>query len=465
MAKGITIFGTLNGTLGETVYYRSGGEQKQRIRIRKPKNPQTNKQLYQRARFAAAGMFYTHGRQSFFPYAFEDKRPNESNFNAFMRNNIALAYPVSKSVVDSVAYPIINDWIVSKGSLPKLQVERFSWDNGETDGVTFTFPKYTSMSAITTMQELSRALIETGDYENGDIITFLTILTDVRLSSTGYGIYPEISPTISEAAHWFIKQFNVNVADTTPLSTYGLAARIEDNNTIRLGIVGANSSWWTNQLAAGTVIHSRVRGSRTMVSTQQLVLSATADTQLKTFLIGNYQQYVEEVIANWRTGDVSTVIRPEETLQGANSINLDFTPEPARTLNVKVTQGSINGQKVSIRPGMIGTPGQTNQIVMSFDFGEEAEDLRTTIVKFTSSYNNQQYTLNYQDSQNITVATTESGSPYNASVNVGIGDIMIVSTNNTTEPLLTPWPITIDSITIDGVTYNNFAYEDETTGE
>lgn len=329
MAKGISIFGTLNGTLGETVYYRSGGEQKQRIRVRRPKNPQTNKQIFQRARFSAAGMFYTHGRQAFFPYAFEDRKQNESNFNAFMRNNTALAYPVSKSVINNVAYPILQNWVITKGSLPSLGVYRHSLDEGKTTGLAFNVPNYTSLESINTMADLSRALIATGDYNNGDIITFLTILTDISLDSPAYGLYPAIVPSESSSSHWFIRQFNLNTADTTQLENYNISAVVLESNEIRIAVWGYNTSWWPNQLAAGTIVHSRVKGSRTQVSTQALILSEYADEQINTLLVNNYATYVNEVIENWRSGEESVTIRPTEILQGSNSVNFDFVPEPA----------------------------------------------------------------------------------------------------------------------------------------
>lgn len=348
MAKGITIFGTLNGTLGDTVYFRSGGEQKQRIRIRKPKNPQTSKQIFQRARFSAAGMFYAHGRQSFFPYAFEDKRAGESNFNAFMRNNIARAYPVSKAVVDNVAYPIVNDWVVTKGSLPPLNCYLHSSDEGRTMGVAFDVPNYTNLASVNTIADLSNVLIATGDYDNKDIVTFLTILTDILIPAPAYGLYPEIEPSASSSAHWFIYQFNLNTADTTPLSNYRISADNILNNHIRIHVWGANTSWWPNQIACGTIIHSRVRGSRTQVSTQQLVLSETAQTQLANFLAQNYNTYIDEVIANWKTGAVTAVIKPTEILQGSNSVNIDFEPvvEPeivALTMSPEEVSFSMEG--------------------------------------------------------------------------------------------------------------------------
>lgn len=341
MATGITIFGTLNGTLGETVYYREGGVQRQRIRVRRPKNPQTNKQLFQRAKFSAAGMFYSHGRQSFFPYAFEDKKKNESNFNVFMRNNASIAYPVSKSVVNNVAYPILHNWVVTKGSLPTLKTYRYSADEGNTQGLAFDVPLYGSTATVNTMADLSKALIETGDYDNGDIITFLTILTDITIDTPAYGLYPEIVPSRSESAHWFIRQFNLNTADTTPLSTYNIGADVLEGNVLRIYVWGHNTSWWPNQLAAGTIVHSRVKGSKTQVSTQALVLSETADLQVNTYLAENYATYVDEIIGNWRTGEQTIILQPTETLQGANSINFNFQPEPEHT-EVSITMNPAN---------------------------------------------------------------------------------------------------------------------------
>lgn len=460
MAKGIDVFGTLNGTLGEKVYYRSGGEQKSRIRVRKPKNPQTSKQIFQRARFSSAGMFYAHGRQSFFPYAFEDKRAGESNFNAFMRNNIARAYPVSKSVVDNVAYPIINDWIVTKGSLPSLECYLHSADEGRTTGLAFDVPNYTNISSVNTIADLSRVLIATGDYDNKDIVTFLTILTDMRISTPAYGLYPEITPTEAQAAHWFIYQFNLNTADHTPLENYRITAENILNDKIRINVWGPNTSWYDDQLACGTIIHSRVKGSRTQVSTQQLVLSQTAQAQLYTYLAPNYSTYIDEVLANWRTGDVSVQIRPTEVLQGANSVNYDFTPDTPENLVVQIYSAtSVEGSWLRYYGRAIGEAGHRNDILYSLQFVVNGQQVAFSSLKFNLEGTEQVLSLPADDGETITIGQTTDGD-WEGSVS-NISDTLYIQADQDTSPATITKinAIKLLEVVIDGTTYTQFTYE------
>lgn len=324
MAKGISIFGTLNGTLGETVYYRSGGEQKQRIRVRRPANPKTNKQIIQRGKFSSAGMFYAHGRQSFFPYAFEDKRKGESNFNAFMRNNIAHAYPVSKAVVDSIAYPVLNTWLITKGSLPSLDYFQV---RGESTGdyyPGFGLEVPTIDNAPTTVAELSNILISTGDFEDGDIITFLVIDTGIETNSGVNTYYPEISPTEADAASWKLFQFNLNTRDTNTLASYGLQAEKSTSTFLRVYAKAANMLINESYVYGYAVIHSRVTKNGTKVSSQQIELGLYTDMCINNTIKERQAAYEQEVIDNWRDGTVTVSVRPQETLQGANSVNFEF---------------------------------------------------------------------------------------------------------------------------------------------
>lgn len=465
MAKGIFAFGTLVGKLGDVIYYRSGGQQHSRPRIRKPKNPQTNKQLFQRARFSAAGMFYSHGRQAFFPYSFEDKKQNESYFNAFMRNNTHLAYPVSKSVVNNVSYPILQNWVVTKGSLPTIEAYRHSPDNGNTIGLAFNFPLYSSQNSINTMADLSRALIATGDFDNGDILTFLTILTDMRLDATAYGLYPEIVPVQSRSARWFIRQFNVNTADTTQLSSYNIAATITEDNEVRVNVWGYNTSWWPNQLAGGTIVHSRVKGSHTQVSTQALVLSEVADEQINSLLVQNYAEYVDAVINNWRTSEQDIVIQPTEILQGSNSINFNFQPEPGPgptppepdKPELRISAGELVNGFIRPASSWIGQTGRTDQRLIDFQIYLNGEIARASLMKIASEQSSDIIDLPEENGSGFNVGYT-GDEDWEASFFLQQYRLFADTSAATSDPITSIYGIKIESITINGVEYTEFTY-------
>ena len=328
MAKGIAQFGTLSGTLGDTVYYRSGGEQKQRIRVRRVNNPKTRQQMFQRAKFSAAGMFYAHGKQNFFPYAFEDKKKGESNFNAFMRNNVKQAWPISKTMADTKTYPVFNNWLMTKGSLRAFQVA-IPENRQEMIVGSIVYPD--EIATYTTMAELSRALIATGDFENLDVITFVSI--EALNLVGGSEPYPVVSGSDEEIkpATWRILQFNLNVNDNNTLASYGIAA---DHDGVEISI-SCDSLASGNFMNAAAVIHSRKTKSSTKVSTQTLVLNKALTEQVEQVTgISGYgtesnlkQDYVNAVVDDW-LGIVNLTLRPTEVLQGANSVNFKFENPP-----------------------------------------------------------------------------------------------------------------------------------------
>ena len=105
MAKGNIFMGTLKGRIGDQVLYVSKGEQNVIKYQKHVANPQSNGQMYQRARFSNAGRFFTRGRQAFFKFAFEGKKKGTSDFNAFMKSNINRSVLISKSALQVAGYP------------------------------------------------------------------------------------------------------------------------------------------------------------------------------------------------------------------------------------------------------------------------------------------------------------------------------------------------------------------------
>ena len=91
MSKRSLFWANASGKLGETVFYRAGGEQRNRSYVKNVKNPKTQPQALQRAKFnnmvavfrgvkAVADSFFT-------------KKSNQSGFNAFFSQHY---YPNSE---------------------------------------------------------------------------------------------------------------------------------------------------------------------------------------------------------------------------------------------------------------------------------------------------------------------------------------------------------------------------------
>jgi len=132
MAKGNILLGMGRGKLGDIVLTRIDGQQIARPRNRQPKNPRTNKQLYQRAVMATVMQAYSAGIK-IFDHSFEGKSVGAANQRYFMKINAkalraSLAYLINSNAnidVDNAAavcapgvtMPVPNRFIVSEGSL------------------------------------------------------------------------------------------------------------------------------------------------------------------------------------------------------------------------------------------------------------------------------------------------------------------------------------------------------------
>ena len=117
MSKGNVLLGMARGAVGDIVFSRLKGQQVARARNRQPANPRTSSQMYQRALFTDAVKFYTRGRRNLFQFAFENKKENESDYNAFMRENAKRGVVISKAAFDNYGYPALGNFIMSKAFL------------------------------------------------------------------------------------------------------------------------------------------------------------------------------------------------------------------------------------------------------------------------------------------------------------------------------------------------------------
>lgn len=289
MAKGNIFMGTLKGRVGDSVFYVKNGEQNVVKKQTHVSNPQSNKQMYQRSRFLACSKFFTRGNKNYFKFAFENKRRGESDFNAFMRENIVNSPNITRDAYQFTNYPIIGDFIMTRGSLPSIE------QSAVNNAWRATFPvKYTGEIAPT-ISSLSRALISTGVYQIGDIITLLFITTG---TSAGVpSLHPQLYPSSYGTPVWTIKQFKINPSDYTELSELGLHfAQAADGSISLIGDEGTDF-FPEDQYSGFCCVHSRITKHGLKVSTSKLDINrlaamANEDQQDDTI--------IAEVIADWK---------------------------------------------------------------------------------------------------------------------------------------------------------------------
>lgn len=307
MAKGNMLLGMSRGSVGDVTFYRSGGSQRARARNRKPANPMTVRQQTQRAKFANAVKFHKQATSNFFRFAYEDKKVNESDYNAFMRHNVGNSGFIGARASKIASWPALGLWEVTAGSLPEIN----NVDAGENPK--FIFDIGVSSSTITTIGALSSALIALGDtWREGDIVTVLLY------SATAAASLPTVDTDTAHVASSVYMQFILNSSDTTILSH--ISCDINGNTLyltmsgdgLEVGTTDPNfADSWAADLYQCAVIHSRNTAGGLLVSTQSMVANKP---QVITDALSEDGTYYNAVLADWDAA-------AEAVLQGAAAAN------------------------------------------------------------------------------------------------------------------------------------------------
>lgn len=295
------------GSVGDVTFYRSGGSQRARARNRKPANPMTVRQQTQRAKFANAVKFHKQVTSNFFRFAYEDKKTNESDYNAFMRHNVGNSSFIGAKASKIASWPALGLWEVTAGSLPEIK----NVDAGTSTN--FVFDVGISSSTITTIGALSSAFIALGDiWREGDIVTVLLYCATAAAS------LPTVDTDTEHTASSAYMQFVLNSADTSPLSNVQC---IVNGFVFNIAISGDGlevtsndpdyAASWAADLYQCAVIHSRNTAGGLLVSTQSMVANKP---QVITDALTEDGTYYNAVLADWDAA-------AEAVLQGAAAAN------------------------------------------------------------------------------------------------------------------------------------------------
>lgn len=252
MAKSKSFFGLRKGSTKTMTYSVLRGQQITKDRVTDIANPKTMDQTIQRIPFAQAVKFYKSMTKNFFKFAYEDKRPLESDYNAFMRHNVKYAASVSLDNYRNPNYPSFGNYLLSDGSLASpLVVEQSE---------AFNLQIAAADDDITTIGELTPLILGMyPDLVEGDIVTIVGIETNV--AATGV-LSPDAPQVIT------LKQFILDSASEQTLASLDLGA-VEGGDT---SIYVADSSS-VSAMAAG-VIFSRNSPSGLKCSTSYLTGNA-----------------------------------------------------------------------------------------------------------------------------------------------------------------------------------------------
>lgn len=316
--------GNARGKLGDAVLYRSKGNTIARAYNPEPKNRRTVSQQSQRSVFSAAVKFYARGVQNLFLFAFENKKPQESDYNAFMRYNANRGMYFGPQQNDDDTYPALGDFVLTRGSLGSFSQELYA------GGPQLSFNVSGIQSAPTTLGELTAILIDKGLME-GDIITFLGITTD-----SGLGTPYNPVELGTEVPEWHLKQFTLDLASSDTLASLGFEASYLP--VIRsLVITVFNFGAYDEGIASGAVVVSRQDGGLLRVSNTNLMLNEAASEALA---LGRSVTWHNVVMSSWNAEQLSI-------LQGGISVN-SVSPESgirvAWEFSLPVTNDNLNNK-------------------------------------------------------------------------------------------------------------------------
>lgn len=336
------------GTLGNTYLRRTRTATGKEVNVLaqknfNPKNPKTLGQMAQRARFATAVKFYKRATRNFFKFAYEDKKANESDFNAFMRHNVAASVPMVKAQVDNESYPAIgNKWMLSQGSLLPLRqkMRRLAVFNEQLvhDTLVLADDDHVELEGYTfdndaTVAKISEILVAMG-YQEGQIFTLVTVTSGIRQSHFQL-LSPDDMTGLATIPRWNISQFVINTKDDTPSAAVGhiglnylpamYCRQPQDSPNITFGVdYGNNNSELL--IAAAAIVSENVKSSKKLLATTS-------------YLEGNE-------LYNAVVNDLNTKVYYNAMLK---SWDADF--------NQAILQGSIAGTHLATKPVISGVNG------------------------------------------------------------------------------------------------------------
>lgn len=280
--------------LGGVVLYQSNGQTLARELAASVSNPRTDAQMEQRVKLANVVGVYRANR-NWMTGAFEDKKQNESDYNAFVRANLANSLVATSKSQAAAGAAVVAPYKVSSGSLPVVE--------HVVDGTELQTNLYVGELVInqaTSVAELSQALINNnnGIREGMQLSLIINIQQQAQETGIPYIVVRAYEMIISLSDSRLVSEFFPSVV---------LVATTADNPALAMGIsfLGAG---------AACFILSETLGGKTRVSTQSLVAFGSNQS----YAAYTSQEAWSEAIRSY--GVNTTVFLDSNTAQGGSYV-------------------------------------------------------------------------------------------------------------------------------------------------
>lgn len=317
------------GKVGGAVYYINKGQNVARELAPQVSNPRSEGQMRQRMQWANLVAAYRVNLPWMKRGAFESKPQTWSDYNAFVSANSGLnpVWLTKDEVARGAA--VVAPYIVTKGTLPSVQV------TADDSNEVFYTDLYTgadlTISGTTTAAQLSAALLANNNgLREGDQISAI-----LNIQQTTDGV-----PYVVARYYEFI----IDSTDNRTLADLGLEGVLIDdeyNDTNVLCLANGG------QTCAGTIILSRSVSGQIQVSTQALVMTASAIAFNATYTTDaafqqasqSYGESDANFLASGYSGKGSNVAVPT----ALSVLTIDGLPyNPERTYRIFPTSHEMN---------------------------------------------------------------------------------------------------------------------------
>ena len=291
MSKGNLFLGQARGKVGDVVFYRMAGEQVTRARNRSPRNPRTPVQLAQRIILNTVSKAYSLF-QELADHAIEGLTQGAENQRQFIRDNTDMlrircaamfadpenwryyASQIFNFSQKPYTFPVLNDYLISRGTVPSLVCECFQ-----------PLPSLSLMGTFASTDLTYQQVCDGLGLQPGDQLTFIVATHDGRL---GYDIGTQLNgmkfariilePSTGDMSAAFLSGGEINLPNPKNEGNVVLAISSHTwaDETTHYGLdfsFADVSTTDTDQLTYGgaAAIASRWSGSKWLRSTQQLV--------------------------------------------------------------------------------------------------------------------------------------------------------------------------------------------------
>lgn len=261
-----------SGKLGNIVLSNGANGGTARMHVEHIRQPRTASQMTQRARFANVVNFFKSGNQNFFKFAFEDKKPKESDYNAFVRHNAKASLILPYDNVQSPNYPALgNRFLMTNGSLA------YTESTVDNDRVILKVQGMTGNEA-NWGAVCEKIIAAFPALQNGDFITCVGILS--YTSSFAIPNYPVV---------WDIHQFTINTNST---------AEIPDLLSVAADKLTYETVTSADDMSFGCICFSRKTSGGTKVSTTYLENNSVAQNVIENAGDG---ENIDYALSTWKS--------------------------------------------------------------------------------------------------------------------------------------------------------------------